>query len=64
MLPHENFNYKIINKRLPNGHKIKEFKQLGLEMKLIHLMQSLNYTNELIIQSNNINHPALLVQGG
>ena len=54
MLPHENFNYKIINKLLPNGHKIKEFKQLGLEMKLIHLIQSLNYTNELIIQSNNL----------
>lgn len=54
MLPHENFNFKIIKKLLPNGYQTKEFQQLGLEMKLVHLIQSLNYTNELIIESNDL----------
>lgn len=54
MLPHENFNDKIIRKMLPNGYKTEQFKQLGLEVKIIHLLQSLNYTNELVVQSNDL----------
>lgn len=54
MLPHENFNFKIIKQLLPNGYQSKKIQQLGLETKLIHLIQSLNYTNELIIESNDL----------
>ena len=37
MLTHENFNYKIIQKMLFNGYKVKEFKRLAVEMKIVHL---------------------------
>jgi hypothetical protein len=53
MLPHENFNYNIIKKQIPNSDN-KIFETLGLNFKIINLIQSLNYCNELIIMSNSL----------
>ena len=54
MLPHENFNYKLIESLIPNSIKNEKFKNLGLNIKIVNLIQSLNYVNELVINSNQL----------